>query len=60
MSILTILAILGIAVGIIALIQEKRFNGQRSYAVIVALIVASIGLLVLAGVSSSQKSQKMV
>ena len=58
MSILTILAILGIAVGIIALIQEKRFNGQRSYAVIVALIVASIGLLVLAGVASSQKSQK--
>ena len=58
MSILTMLAILGIAVGIIALIQEKRFNGQRSYAVIVALIVASIGLLVLAGVASSQKSQK--
>lgn len=58
MSILTILAILGIAVGIIALIQEKRFNGQRSYAVIVALIVASIGLLVLTGVASSQKSQK--
>ena len=58
MSILTILAILGIAVGIVALIQEKRFNGQRSYAVIVALIVASIGLLVLAGVASSQKSQK--
>lgn len=55
MSFLTILAILGIVVGVIALIQERRFNGQRSYAIMAALIAASIALLALAGVASMQK-----
>ena len=55
MSFLTILALLGVAVGVVALIQERRFNGQRSYAVMAALIVASIALLALAGIASLQK-----
>lgn len=57
MSILQILAIAGLAAGIIAWIQESRYRGRRSYGVIAALIIASCALLIMSFVASAQKSE---
>lgn len=57
MSILQILAIAGLAAGIIAWIQESRYRGRRSYGVIAALIIASCALLIMSFVASVQKSE---
>lgn len=55
MSILKILAILGAIIGIVAWISESRFKGQRSYKLIVALILASVALFVMAHFAALHK-----
>ncbi len=46
MSILNVLAIVGVAVGAIALVGELRYKGKRSFGLIISLIVASALLFV--------------
>ena len=46
MSILNVLAIVGVAVGAIALVGELRYKGNRSFGLIISLIVASALLFV--------------